>query len=71
MKNKIYLIIIFILAVSITQYAQQGMADSLEKQLGKISGEKKVDVLDELADLYQYIDSKKTLDYANEGVRTS
>ncbi len=68
MKSKIYLIIIFIIAASITPYAQQGMADSLERQLGKISGEKKVDVLDEIADLYQYLDNKKALDYANEGL---
>ncbi len=69
MRSKINLILILVFAASILQYAQQGIADSLEKQLGKLSGEKKVDVLDELADIYHYMDNKKALDYANRGLR--
>ncbi len=68
MNSRIKLILIFILAYAVNQYAQQGVADSLEKQLDNLSGEKKVETLDRLADIYQYINTKTAIEFANKGV---
>ncbi len=49
-------------------FAQQNIADSLESQLSSISGEKKVEVLNDLADIYQYIQTQTAIDFANQGI---
>ncbi|MCX6151167.1 MAG: tetratricopeptide repeat-containing sensor histidine kinase [Ignavibacteriales bacterium] len=47
---------------------QQNVADSLEKQINNLSGTKKVDLLNQLSDIYQYINTKRAIDYAYEGI---
>ena len=68
MNYRIKLILIFIIGYVVNQYSQQGIADSLEKQLDNLQGEKKVEVLDRLADIYQYINTNNAIEYANKGV---
>ena len=66
-KNRITLILLLILLNSIKQFGQQNLADSLEKQLDKLSGEQKVETYDRLADIYQYINTKTAINFATKG----
>ena len=68
MNYRILLILIFSLVVTVNQFAQQSVADSLEKQLSNLSGEKRVETLDKLADIYQYINTKTAIEFANKGI---
>jgi len=68
MNYRPLLILIFSLSVSVSQFAQQSVVDSLETQLNNLSGEKKVETLDKLADIYQYIDTKTSIEFANKGI---
>ena len=43
MKNKLIFLFSFLLIITAKQYPQQSVADSLEKQLENLSGEKKVE----------------------------
>ena len=67
MIYKLKLILIFVFIAFSSQYAQQAIADSLETQLNYISGEKKVETLDRLADIYQNINTKKAIVFATKG----
>ena len=49
-------------------YGQQDRADSLQEQIKYLNGEKKVEALNELADIYQYINTKTAIDYALKGI---
>ncbi len=68
MNYRPLLILIFSLSVSVSQFAQQSVVDSLETQLNNLSGEKKVETLDKLADIYQYINTKTSIEFANKGI---
>jgi signal transduction histidine kinase len=68
MNYRILLILIFSLALSVNQFAQQSVADSLEKQLNNLSGEEKIETLDKLADIYQYINTKNAIEFAHKGI---
>lgn len=68
MNYRTLLILIFSLSVSVSQFAQQSVVDSLETQLNNLSGEKKVETLDKLADIYQYINTKTSIEFANKGI---
>lgn len=50
-------------------FCQQKQADSLKALLGKLNNEKKVDVLNEVADLYFNIDSKTANNYGYEALK--
>lgn len=51
-----------------TIWGQQQSADSLLKKIGQLQGVSKVDALNELADIYQFIDTKQAIYYAKEGL---
>ncbi len=65
---KFRFILLFIFCLSINQYSQQAVADSLEEQLNSLSGEEKVDTYGQLSDIYQYINTKKAFEFASKGV---
>ena len=50
-------------------YAQQNAADSLMNILGTVGGQEKVKILNELADIYQYINTKESIRLAEEGIK--
>jgi signal transduction histidine kinase len=67
----IYRIISFLtyaLIFTTNLYSQQGVADSLQGLLSSLNGQKKVAVLDRLADIYQYINTKTAIDFAEQGI---
>ena len=68
MITKFRFILLFIFCLSINQYSQQAVADSLEDQLNSLSGEEKVDTYGQLSDIYQYINTKKAFEFASKGV---
>ena len=49
-------------------YSQQLVADSLINELNFTSGEQKVKILNELADIYQFIDTHEAIRYAEKGI---
>ena len=63
----IFFLILFSFSAQI--FAQQSKADSLEAVLPSLKGEEKVDVFNHLADIYQYIDSEKSIDYAEKSIK--
>jgi signal transduction histidine kinase len=63
---KYFLVLFFILSPIL--YSQQNTADSLAKELENVSGEKKVDLLIELSDIYQYINTTIAIEYASNAV---
>ncbi len=69
MKNKLIFLFSFLLIITAKQYPQQSVADSLEKQLHNLSGEEKVITYDELADIYQYINTQRAIEFANKGAK--
>lgn len=62
------LIIIIILFFCTIAHAQQNKADSLIILLKSVEGEKKVEILNDLADIYQFIDTHEALRYAEKGI---
>jgi len=50
-------------------YSQQKTADSLSNLLKSVNGEKKVLILNELADIYQFIDTHEAIKYAEKGIK--
>lgn len=60
------LLCIFILTSNL--YSQQRIADSLQTQLGHLQGERKVEVLNDLSDIYQYINTKTAIEFAEKGI---
>ena len=68
MKYGFKLALFMILVISPVFYCQQEIADSLTNQLEHSSGEKKVDLLNELSDIYQYINTKIAIQYASKGI---
>ncbi len=67
MNKKIKILIFFFLISTIKFYGQQSYIDSLQIQLENLSGEEKVDALDNLADRYQLINTKKAIELATRG----
>lgn len=65
---KFILTIIITLVWSRDLYFQQNQADSLVHLLNSVNGEKKVEILNDLADIYQYIDTHEALKYAEQGI---
>ncbi len=63
-----YTLPVILLLVSFQIYPQQHSADSLTNKLKYLSGEEKVDVLGELADIYQYINNDSAMYYAEKGI---
>lgn len=49
-------------------HAQKSQADSLQRLLEKSSGKRKVELYIQLSDLYQYIDSRKSIEYCYDGL---
>ncbi|MGE5680160.1 MAG: tetratricopeptide repeat protein [Bacillota bacterium] len=68
MKSFFRLFILFLLFFNIKLYTQQSIADSLTRQLKLLSGERKVDALNKLADIYNYINNKSAIEYAERGL---
>ncbi|MCW8850452.1 MAG: tetratricopeptide repeat-containing sensor histidine kinase, partial [Melioribacteraceae bacterium] len=64
----IVLIIIITLFFSRVSLSQQNKADSLIHLLKSVNGEKKVEILNDLADIYQFIDTHEALKYAEKGI---
>jgi|SRR5690554_1010948 len=64
----IYILILFLLSFNVSLFSQQSTADSLSERIKHATGKEKVDLLGELSDIYQYIDSKSSTRYALEGV---
>ena len=62
----IFFLILFVFCVQVS--AQQSKADSLETIIPSLNGEDKVDVLNQLADIYQYINTDKAIDYAKKSI---
>ena len=58
--------VFFIFSININ--AQQSLADSLLKQLEKLTPEKKVDAYNQLSDIYVNINSKTSIEYAEKGL---
>ena len=68
MNYRFKLILLLVFTFAVNNFAQQNVADSLENQLDILSGEKKVDILDQIADIYHYIDNKKAIEFATKGL---
>lgn len=68
MLKKYTAILLGLLCLASVIPAQQNEADSLLKVLEKSSGRKKVDLLITISDLYQYIDSRKAIEYCQTGL---
>lgn len=49
-------------------YCQQSLADSLVRILPGLADNKKVDMFSHLADIYNYIDNRTAIDYAQKGL---
>ena len=62
------LIFLLFFAFTLQISAQQRVADSLEVMMPSLEGEEKVDVFNQLSDIYQYIDYEKAIDYAKKGI---
>ena len=50
-------------------FSQQNIADSLSRELPTAVGEQKVKILNELSDIYQYINTQKSIHYAEKGIK--
>jgi signal transduction histidine kinase/tetratricopeptide (TPR) repeat protein len=68
MKSKIKYLLFALLMVSNIIYSQQNTADSLIRELGSSDGPKKVDLLNELSDIYQYINTQLAIKYAEDAL---
>ncbi|MFZ0455905.1 MAG: tetratricopeptide repeat-containing sensor histidine kinase [Ignavibacteriaceae bacterium] len=61
-------VLLFVFILTSKLYSQQRIADSLQIQLSCLQGERKVEVLNELSDIYQYINTKLSIDFALKGI---
>ncbi len=52
-------------------FCQRSVADSLENKLKSLIGKEKIDVLNVLADKYNYIDTKRAIEFSNEAISLS
>jgi serine phosphatase RsbU (regulator of sigma subunit) len=68
MKKTLFIFFCFSLA---NLFAQKSVPDSLSDLLPKLSGEKKVNTLNDLADYYHRNDETKSINYANEALDLS
>jgi signal transduction histidine kinase len=66
--SKFILNLTIILLFFTIAHAQQNKADSLIILLNSVDGEKKVEILNDLADIYQFIDTHEALKYAEKGI---
>jgi len=69
MKSQYKLFVLFMILLCVNTYCQKHTADSLSKLIETLNGERKVDAINELADIYYYIDTKKSIEYAEQGLR--
>ncbi len=68
MKDRTTLVFLFAALLAANLYCQQKTADSLQSQLDNLNGKRKVEVLNELADIYQYINVNTAIDFAEKGI---
>lgn len=68
MKKIAVFALFFILFSNNAVFCQQSTADSIIAALGQLSGEKKVDALNQVSDLYNNINCKVAIDYAQKAV---
>ncbi|MGE5496968.1 MAG: tetratricopeptide repeat protein, partial [Syntrophothermus sp.] len=68
MKKIAAFALLFIFLSNISIYCQQRTADSLIAALGQLSGENKVDALNRISDLYNNINCKVAIEYAEKAV---
>jgi signal transduction histidine kinase len=68
MKKIFFFSVLIIFIAGPLAFGQKHSADSLSKLIPTLSGEKKVDAINELADIYYYIDTKKSIEYAEQGL---
>ena len=69
MKKIFFFSVLIFFLLSPFAFCQKHAADSLSKLITTLRGEKKVDALNELADIYYYIDTKKSIGYAEQGLK--
>lgn len=69
MKKIFFFSVLIVFLLSPSAFSQKHAADSLSKLIITLSGEKKVDAINELADIYYYIDTKKSIEYAMQGLK--
>lgn len=60
--------LLILLLISKLILSQQSAADSLKNELDKSQGQRKVDLLNELSDIYQYINTGTAINYAEASV---
>ncbi|MFZ1519727.1 MAG: tetratricopeptide repeat-containing sensor histidine kinase [Ignavibacteriaceae bacterium] len=62
-----YLWVFLFVLINNPNYCQQTAADSLLNILKTTNGPQKVDILNQLSDIYQYIDTKQAIKFAEQG----
>lgn len=68
MKYFVKLSYVFFFCFTFISFPQKNVADSLIKQLDKLTGEKKVDALNHVAEIYNIYEIKVTYEYASQGL---
>lgn len=63
-------LLVFLFATE-TVFCQKSKADSLENKLQSISGKEKINVLNDLADMYNYIDTRRSIEFSTQAVSLS
>ncbi len=72
MNKRILISFIILSLISFkSSFCQKSMADSLERKLIDLSGKEKIDVLNILSDKYNYIDTKRAIEFANQAISLS
>lgn len=68
MKVTTGIILLLVTLLSTTLLSQKRSADSLMNLIPNLQGTSKVDALNQLADIYQYMDTRKAIETANQGL---